>query len=505
MKTKKSLWTYLLLVIGVIVLVNILTDSLNWRFDLTEDKRYSLSDATKQILQNLDDPVTITAYFSEDLPPDIAKTKQRFKEMLIEYGQRSKGMLVYEFKDPSEDEKIEREAMKNGIQPVLINVRDKNQAKQQKAFLGAMIQLGEEKEVIPFMDPNAAMEYKLSSSIKKLTIDQKPKLGFLRGHGEPAVSMMQQVRKELSILYDIEEVTLSDSTYNLDKFNTLAIVAPKDSFPASHLGQLDRFVAEGNNIFLAYNSVDGDLQRAMGQKINTGLEGWMRTKGVVVEQNFIVDKNCGQVSVRQGNFPFPVNISFPYLPIISNFADHPITKGLEAVLFKFASPVDFTGDSTIKFVPIAKTSKKSGTQSAPTYFNIQKEWTGNDFPMSDIPVAATLEGNLAQSPNAQPAKMVVIGDGDFPVGSGRQGQQLQSGQVSLMVSAIEWLSDETGLIQLRNKGISFRPLKEIDEGKKTFLKYFNFLLPILIIIIYGIFRMQYNRNLRIKRMEEDYV
>lgn len=504
MKTKKTLWTYIALVIGVIVLVNILADSLTLRFDLTEDKRYSLSEATKSILENLNEPVTITAYFSEGLPPDIAKTKKRFKELLIEYGKRSDGMLVYEFKDPAEDEKIEQEAMKNGIQPVMINVREKNQAKQQKAFLGALIQLGEQKEVIPFMEPGAAMEYKLSSSIKKLTVKEKPTLGFLRGHGELPITRMQQARKELSILYNTEEVTLNDSTYRLGKYHTLAIIAPTDSFPVSHLQQLERFLAEGKNILLAYNSVEGDLQRAMGRKITTGLEQWMQAKGIAIEPAFIIDKNCGQVSVRQGNFPFPVNISFPYLPIISNFADHPVTNGLDAVLFKFASPVSYTGDTTIKFTPIAKTSDNSGTQSAPTYFNIEKQWTNDDFPMSGLTVAATIEGKIVDSPNALSSKMVIFGDGDFPIASGNQ-QQLQSDQVSLLVSAIEWLSDETGLIQLRNKGISFRPLKDIEEGKQTFLKYFNFLLPILIIIIYGIIRMQYNRNLRIKRMEEDYV
>jgi len=102
--------------------------------------------------------------------------------------------------------------------------------------------------------------------------------------------------------------------------------------------------------------------------------------------------------------------------------------------------------------------------------------------------------------------MVVVADGDFGVnGEGRQGQQLQPDNVSLMVNSIDWLSDDTGLIELRTRGVTMRPLKQTEEGTKTLLKYLNFLLPIILIIIYGVLRMQHNRNLRVKRMEEGYV
>lgn len=77
--------------------------------------------------------------------------------------------------------------------------------------------------------------------------------------------------------------------------------------------------------------------------------------------------------------------------------------------------------------------------------------------------------------------------------------------ISLFVNAIDYLSDDTGLIELRTKGVSNRPLDQLEDGKKAFLKYLNFLLPILLVVIYGLFRMQYNRNLRNKRMEEGYV
>ena len=124
-----------------------------------------------------------------------------------------------------------------------------------------------------------------------------------------------------------------------------------------------------------------------------------------------------------------------------------------------------------------------------------------DFPMSNLVIAAALEGNIGGKENS---KMVVIGDGDFPLG-GMQRGQVNPDNVSLMVNSIDWLSDDTGLIELRTKGATSRPLDDIEDGKRAFLKYLNFLLPLILIIVYGIVRIQRKQTLRIKRMEEGYV
>jgi ABC-type uncharacterized transport system involved in gliding motility auxiliary subunit len=143
MLTKRKIQTTLFLVLAIIVLINVISTRYFFRLDLTEDQRYSLSDATINILKNLDEPVTVTAYFSEDLPPDIEKVRQDFKDMLIEYSNRSNGNVVYEFVNPNENQETEMKAQQNGIRPIMINVRDKDQLKQQKAYLGALLQLGD--------------------------------------------------------------------------------------------------------------------------------------------------------------------------------------------------------------------------------------------------------------------------------------------------------------------------------------------------------------------------
>ncbi|MFA6484583.1 MAG: ABC transporter, partial [Bacteroidales bacterium] len=132
-----------------------------------------------------------------------------------------------------------------------------------------------------------------------------------------------------------------------------------------------------------------------------------------------------------------------------------------------------------------------------------KQWGPADFPMKGLTVAGVLTGKIV---GQSVSTIVLIGDGDFAVnGEGEGARQQSPDNISFMVNSVDFLSDDTGLIELRTKGVTNRPIKQMEDGKKAFLKYFNFLLPLLLVIIYGIFRSQYNRNLRNKRMEEGHV
>ncbi len=505
MKSKNTLITTVIFIIGVVVLLNILANRFFLRLDLTEDDRYTLSEATKDILESLTEPVTITAYFSENLPPDYASLRRDFKDMLTEYESISKGMVVYEFVNPLENDQKEQEVIQKGILQAQIQGREKDEVKIQKAYMGAEIQLGENSEVIPIIQSTSGMEYNLTSNIKKLSVIEKPLVGILQGHGETPLQQIQQVLYSLSILYQVQTVILSDTTNELDKFSALAIVAPKDSFPANHLQQLDKFLSSGKGIFVAMNRVDANLNQSQsGESVNTGLENWLAEKGIDVNPDFVIDQNANYVGVQMQQGPFMVQqqLQFPYFPTMINFTDHPITSGLEQIPFQFVSSIDFSGDSSVKFTPIIQSSEYAGIEPAPGYIDIMKEWSDDDFPLSYLTVAAALEGNLAGNTKT---RMVVVADGDFPVGSQQQNSPFTPDNISLMVNGIDWLSDDTGLIELRTKGVTSRPIDELEDGKRTFLKYLNFLLPIILIIVFGIFRAQHRQNLRIKRMEEDYV
>jgi gliding-associated putative ABC transporter substrate-binding component GldG len=500
METKKSPIIYVLLVFIVIVLVNVIVSRFNLRFDFTQDNRYTLSKATKDLLKNLDEPVTVKAYFTaEGLPPQYLQVKRDFKDLLIEYNNISGGDLVYEFIDPSSNPDLEQEAMQNGIQPVIVQVREKDQLKQQKAYMGAVISMGNQKEVIPFMQDNAEMEYVLTTSVKKVSVENKPLVGIINGHGEPTIAEISQAKFSLDVLYQVESVFLDAGT-DLSKYKALALIAPKDTIPYEHLMMLDQYLSMGGKLFIGINRVAHDFNTSSASPLSTGLENWLASKGLTVENNMVIDAQCINVNVRQQRGPFMMNVPvpFPYIPRFSNFADHPITKGMEMLVLPIASNLIYNGDTTVKFTPLLTTSEKSSLANVPSQFDVNRNWQDIDFPLSKLTVAGVLSGKISGN---NLSSIVIVSDGDFIInGEGQQAQQLQPDNISLFVNSIDWLSDDTGLISLRTKGITARPLDTLEDGRKQFLKWLNFLLPILLILVYGIVRIQNKKNRRMRRM-----
>lgn len=497
--------TSAILILGIIILINLLSKQFFFRLDFTEDKQYTLSKATKDLLEDLPEPVTVSAYFTEGLSPQYGKAKLDFQDLLIEYANRSKGMVDFEFIDPSEGPEIEEEAMKNQIAPLLISVRDKDQMTQKKAFMGALVKMGEQQDIIPLILPESAMEYALSTSIKKLSVVEKPSIGLIQGHGEAAPTDLAMVYQTLGILYTVETLNLAQETTIPDRFKTLAMIRPTDSIPPANFAKLDDFLARGGNLCIAMDAVNGDFSTAQGTAVTTGLETWLLGKGLRIEPKFIVDENCGTVSVqqRQGFFTMQTPVPFPYLPLIKTFADHPITKGVEQMMMSFASPISYVGDSAAVFTPLLSSSELSGLVDVPTYFDVaNKQWTRNDFPMSNITVGGILSGNIVGN---TPSRIVVYSDGDFPLGAPQSRGGQTPDNISLMVNSIDWLSDDTGLIELRTKGVASRPIDDLEDSTRSFYKYLNFFLPILLVIIYGVFRVQSRRSLRARRREESYV
>ncbi len=494
-------YTSILLILGIIVMANLVSRQYFFRMDMTQDKQFTLSNATRNILSELENPITVTAYFSEDIPQQFQKTKKDFQETLIEYSTRSKGMLDYVFVDPAESPEREQEAAQNGIQPRLAQVREKDQMSSQKVFMGAVLEMGDQKEVIPFIMPNSPIEYPMSTAIKKLSVLDKPSVGIVNGYGCPTLTDLQAAYQSLSILYNVENVDLASETSIPDRFKAVALIAPKDSIPAIHLAKLDDYLSRGGNLLIGANAVDGNLQNAQGTILTTGLETWLRNKGIEVNPSFVIDASAGSVTIqqRQGFFNVQTPVKFPFLPLVNKFADHPITKGLEQVVMPFASNITYTGSSENTWMPLAFSSEQSGIVPPPTFFDVvNKKWTAADFPQSNLVLGGVLSGNLVGN---VASNIVVFGDGDFPL----QGRDVQSDNVSLMVNSIDWLSDDTGLIELRTKGVASRPIDELEEDRRTFLKYLNFGLPIILVIAYGFFRKQRTRNLRMKRMSERYA
>ena len=489
----------ILLLIGIILLVNLLSRNYFFRWDVTKDGQYTLSSATKNILTSLEEPITVTAYFSNDLPQQLVKTRDDFRDLLIEYSTRSNGLVNYEFLDPAEDPEEEQKAQQNGISPIIINVRERDESVQKRAYLGAIVQSESGQELIPLIQPEGPMEYQLTTSIKKVASVDKPSIGIIQGHGEPPLASLQLLNQSLSILYSVETVNLNQEEVIPSRFKTLLMINPTDSIAYEDFLKLDNYLAGGGNICLAYNVVQGDFQTAQGSVINTQITEWLNGKGIAVEPSFVIDARCGDVQVQQrsGFFTFNTAVKFPYFPLISEFEEHPVTDGLDQIIFQFASPITYTGDSSSLFTPLTVTSEKSGKLPLPTYFDVNREWTSADFLYPNLAI-----GGVLHSPNSD-SRMIVFTDGDFPLGGQGGGQTPDN--ISLISNSVDWLSDDTGLIDLRTKGVASRPIKDLEDAEKTRIKWTNFLLPIILVLLYGFFRLQRNRRIRMKRMEQRFV
>lgn len=493
---KASIFTQVAIIVAIIVVMNLISDQLYFRLDFTEDNRYTLSKATKNVLEDLDEVITAKAYFTENLPAQLAYVRNDLRDQLIEYEDRSNGNLVFEFISPNESDELKNEALQNGVVPVSINVVENDQRQQLQAFMGIVFKSGDKTETIPLVQPGASMEYDLTTAIKKIAIDDKPKLGMIRGYGEPALAAFPQMVEQLSVLYDIEEFNISDTTSVPAYYRSLVWVSPSDTIAPSDLNKIDAYLNKGGNLFLAFSNVQGNLQNAMLSKANDiGLIGWLRQKGLSAGSDFVIDANCASVTVQQRSGFFTINsqVEFPYFPQVTNFEDHPVTSGLEGLILPFVNNLTITGaDTTLSVKPLVYTSDNAGTVRAPAYVDIQRRWGKNDFNQPSQILSASIEGIGAGG-----GKMIVITNGQFIVnGEGQQVQQQNPDNINFASNSIDWLSDDTGLIGLRTKGITARPLDPVEDGAKSAIKYGNVFAPILLILIYAFVRRQASQRKR---------
>ncbi|MFY0686516.1 MAG: GldG family protein [Cyclobacteriaceae bacterium] len=501
---KSKIFIQLLVVVAIVVVINMISNSAYFRLDFTEDQRYTLSNATENVLENLEDVIAIKAYFTEDLPPQMAYVRTDLLDQLIEYEDRSNGNVVFEFVNPNESEELKQEAMQNGIAPVSIQVVENDQRQQLQAFMGLVFKSGDRTEVIPMVQPGASMEYDLTTSIKKIAVMDKPKVGMIQGYGEPAIQQFPQLLQQLSVLYDVEPFNIKDTSAVPAYYRSLIWVSPSDTIAPYDLSKLDRYLGNGGKLFLAHSNVTGNLQTSMLSKANDiGIASWLGTKGLALGDQFVIDAQCAGVTVQQrsGFFTMNTQVEFPYFPQITTFADHSITGGLEGVMLPFTSPLAIINqDSSLSVKGLAFSSEMSGLQAPPVYIDIQKKWTESDFTQGGQVVAASVEGIGTGN-----GKLVVITNGQFLVnGEGQQMQQLSPDNVNLAANAVDWLSDDTGLNELRTKGVTSRPLDAVEDSSKNLLKYGNVFAPIVLLLVYAFVRRTASQRKRQRWLQGNY-
>lgn len=477
----------LLLLLVLVALLNVVGSFVFHRFDLTQEKRYTLAESTKDILRDLDDIVYVKVYLDGDnLPAGFRRLRRATKEILDEFRVYAKTNLEYEFFNPNEssDEKTRREIYDQLAQDGLefFNISEQDQeglAVTQVVFPGAMLSYrahGQQfdrpvnllqKSVTNQLSDETInrsvenLEYILLSAITHITRERVPKVALITGHDELDEYESASLANELSKFYRVERLEIDEKLAALDEFEAAIIADPKSTVSEKDKFIIDQFVMKGGKVLWLVDAVKVDLNELAfspeiyGQTNHmTRIGDMLFTYGARVNTNLIQDYSCVMIPVDASaegeEEPRWVMAPFVYFPFIASYEDHPITRNLNPLRFEFVSTVDTVGeDPAIKKRVLLTSSDHSRIVrspfriSAPELFSERPD--PNRFPLENLPVAVLLEGEFTSHYEGRlpsemlenelfkvrercesPTKMIVIGDGDLARNYvSRQGEQIR--------------------------------------------------------------------------------
>jgi gliding-associated putative ABC transporter substrate-binding component GldG len=498
------------LVLGILVLVNFISIRIFGRLDLTAQKVYTLSDASKKLVGSLDDRVTVRAYFTEDLPSPYNNNRRAVLDILNDYKAYAKGNLQFEFINP-QGEKGEQDAQQQGVAPVQVQVVNEDKLEVKRGYMGLVMLYEDRKEVLPVVQNLSSLEYDVSSALKRLTTRTKKKIGYTTGHGEVEISGMRQTYQAISPQYDLTPVDLGKGELVSSDIVALLVISPQSRFQDSAKYQLDQYLMRGGKIAFLLNRVNANLQMRMGQPLDLGLEDMLQQYGVRVNPDLVRDAQCANISVmqQQGFITFQSQVPFPYIPVASNFnVGNPIVKDLQNVFFHFVSSVDTAGAAGrgLGTEVLVRSSKRSGRQTGFFLIDPFQRYTPADLAEIGIPLAVIVDGSFqsffvgkqpaAVTTKSPETRIIVVGDGDFMKDEFLGNRN----NLTFFANIVDYLADDAGLITIRSKSVATPPLEQVSDGTKRLLKYANLIGPPLIIVAYGIFR--WRRRVAFKRAME---
>jgi gliding-associated putative ABC transporter substrate-binding component GldG len=499
--------TLLIIIAAILVVVNLISANHFGRLDLTNDKQYSISGATKNTIKNLDDLLTIKVYFSKQLPPDLAQSSQYIRDILAEYKAYSSKVKI-ELIDPAKDEATKNEVLSLGIPELEMQVLEKDQYKVQKGFFGIAFFYGDKKEIIPMVQDIQNLEYEVTSIVKRLTSESLQTIGFLSGHDEHGIydlsgtsnagtttSDYATIKKELDKNYNVVSVDLAKEKA-MQNISTLIIAGPKKSLTDDELYQIDQFLMNGGKVvFLVDEVLIGEGLQA--QPIQSGLEKILAKYGVKINQDLIIDSSNENVGFTSGYMQF--FMPYPFWPklIKANFdQSNPIMSRLQSLSLSWASSIFLEKQNNIEYNFLAQTTKNAGSLSQPFDLNPQQEFKADKRSQYSMIVLA--KGNFtsafkdekvsADSKIDQATKesqILVMADSDFITDNNLK--RFPDNGV-FFLNAVDYLTVGSELISIRSKNISERPIQQLDDEAKMIVKTINIIILPGLVIILGLVR-----------------
>jgi gliding-associated putative ABC transporter substrate-binding component GldG len=508
---RRNFLIYVVVMIIIVVLVNLISRGLYHRWDLTRNNIYTLSESSKTIIRKLDDRLTAKVYFSDNLEGEYANSRRYLQDYLEEFQAYSGGKFHFEFYRPEDNEDLEREAQRYGIPPMQMQAIEADRMEIKNVWMGLAFLYEDRREIIPVIQSTTGLEYDLASAIKKLIDTDRRIIGLVKDTEREGKN--QNIQDLLRQTYEVRSVNLE--TPLAPDIDLLILNGVKDSLSTDALYNLDQFIMLGRPLFLAQNRVTADLNRGFGSQITSNLFEALEHYGVSVTTNLVADRICSQVGVetQRGIFRVRNAVDYPFFPLVQNFnKDHIVVRGMEQLRLFFTNEIAASIDSTrlgrVEFQPLMTTSPFTAVVPGPTYMlSHRNNPTFAQLDGAGRAVAGLITGAVTSIftaetkpedtpgfiPGTDGAQILVVGDGEFFADEAGGGIPEN---LNLVINAVDYLVGDEGLIELRGREVTTRPLKELSDGSRKSLKWANILGPSALMVATGLIRWRGSRRRR---------
>lgn len=553
MKNKKNIfknnkWNLVIVILGLIA-INIIASFLYFRIDLTSEKRYSLSPATKNILKNLDDYVYFQVFLDGNLSPSYKRLQKTIIETLDEFKAYNKRLIKYDLIDPAKgkDEATLRNYLKEleyrGLVPSIDYEISETGTSENVVWPCAIVTYKGRELPINFIYSNIPgskellindaienTEYKLIDGIHRITLKEKSKIAFIKGHGELDALEINDLALALQDYYIVNQITINHQLKALDEFKAIIIAAPDSTFDEMDKFIIDQYIMKGGRVLWLIDGALADMDSlqskpdilAIPNDIN--LDDMLFNYGARVNKDLVMDYHSAQIPVKTGqvgNQPQFSLFNWYFFPTVANIKGHPIVRNINDIKFEFASSIDTIAKPGIRKTILLSSGNYSRLLNTPSIISLNFLRIKADrtfFNRSNIPMAVLLEGSftslykdripdtIAKDPDirfteiSKPNRMIVVGDGDvaknqvafrqgkyvpYPLGYDRY-TGIMYGNREFLLNCVNYLLDEVDIISIRNRDINIRLLdKRKVEINLAVIRTINIVLPILLVCVAG--------------------
>jgi gliding-associated putative ABC transporter substrate-binding component GldG len=540
-----SLFKNLGIIAGILVVIWVLATLVPYRIDLTSDKRYSLHPATVEILESLEEPLEVEILLTGNLPGGMRRLQRSIEETIRTFNAYSSEKITFYYQDPLALPKEEQEdyivgLSEYGINPTNLYVNEDGGQKSRLIFPGVIIHNAEfetgtlllrgEMGMGPDQILNQSvenLEFELINGIRKLVSKQTVEIGLVMGQGELSVDEGFGIVEALADNYEVYKVPLEQAKKpsDLDPFKIMIVSGPKEKYTDTEIYLLDQYLMNGGNIIFLIDALAYDMAQAGGEgtvamPFENGLDQLLFRYGVRVNKDLIQDMNFGRYPVMAGNFGDQqqlVPLPWPFFVLAGKMASHPITKGLDQVMFKFASSLDTVKADGVRKTPLIFSSdftKKSPAPVRLAFVDMENEPDLNEFGLKNLPLLYLLEGNFTSfyknrflpdgadkstfKESGSVGKVIVAGTGSLfqsdinpadgsPLVLGQDPfSNVQYANRQLLLNSISYLVEPEGIIATRTKQFQIRPLNKVKvQSEKFKWQLINILFPVMLFSILG--------------------